>query len=98
MTAYAIDVTHPCDQSDGPTAVHLAKQLNYPSLIVEDLTDRATIGLIKYGTALRAPWERGRIEAYQELLDAVAYLLVAEEYGLAERASALALALRRRIS
>lgn len=94
---YAIDVTHPCDQVDGPTAVLLARQRNYPAIIVEDLTDRATIGLCKYGTALRAPWERGRIEAYQELLDAVAYLLVAEEYDLAEQVCTLALALRHRI-
>lgn len=94
---YAIDQTLPCDQTTGPTVVELAKRHQYPALIVEDLMDRATIGFCKYGTVLRAPWRRGSIEAYQELLDAVAYLLVAGDFDLAGQVCTLALALRHRI-
>lgn len=72
--------TTPCDTGTGPTAAELASELpGISPAILADLRAREAIGVDRYGGPLRRPWAPAAVEAYQELLDCVAYLLVAPE-------------------
>jgi len=77
-TPAATRATVPCDQLTGPTALQLALDEGLPPQVLADLAARAQLGRGRYGTVLRAPWAQGLDEALPELLDAVAYLLVAQ--------------------
>ncbi len=66
--------TAPCD-SPGVPVTRLAEDLRLPSRVVAGLKERAAVGREIYGTELCSPWEPGTREAWQEILDAIAYLL-----------------------
>lgn len=66
--------TAPCDAS-GPTVEYLADCLALPFQIRRAMQIRSENGVKVYGTELRAPWKPGTREAWQEILDALAYLI-----------------------
>ena len=70
--------TSPCDAT-GPSAVELAEAKRLPHRVVSAMRARAQVGREKYGTELRSPWRPGTREAWQEILDAIGYLLVTED-------------------
>jgi hypothetical protein len=74
LRAVTLGPTAPCDAT-GPTAVELAETFKLPRQVVRAMALRAEAGRETYGTELRAPWQPGTREAWQELLDGLGYLL-----------------------
>lgn len=70
----ATATTEPCSNTTGTPVTQLAG-LMFPRRIAEAIAARAELGRQKYGTELRAPWTPGTREAWQEILDGLAYLL-----------------------
>jgi len=69
----ATAATHPCSATGTP--VTKLAELMLPRRVAEGIAERAAVGQAKYGAELCAPWPPGTREAWQELLDGLAYLL-----------------------
>jgi hypothetical protein len=66
--------TEPCDATGAPVT-DVARELRLPSRVIAGLDERAAVGREAYGVSLCRPWPPGTREAWQEILDAIAYLL-----------------------
>jgi hypothetical protein len=75
LRAVTLGATAPCDAT-GPTVLELADMLRLPRQVIRGMELRAEAGPQAYdGAELRAPWPPGTREAWQELLDALGYLI-----------------------
>ena len=67
--------TEPCD-AEGPDVLAVASELRLPRHVIEAMVIRADAGRLKYkGRGLARPWPPGTVNAWEELLDALGYLL-----------------------
>lgn len=69
----ATAATHPCSATGMPVT-RLAEMM-LPRRVAEGIAERAAVGQAKYGAELCASWPPATREAWQEILDALAYLL-----------------------
>jgi hypothetical protein len=74
LRAVSLGPTAPCDAT-GPTVIEIAEMLKLPRQVVRGMALRAEAGLKTYNTELRVPWKPGTREAWQEILDGLAYLV-----------------------
>jgi len=67
--------TQPCD-AEGPDVLAVARELRLPRHVIEAMVIRADAGRLKYeGRGLARPWPPGTVNAWEELLDGIGYLL-----------------------
>jgi len=88
--------TVPCDVADGPTVLDLydaTPRCGLYSELRRDMAARQALGVERHGALLRYPWQPAQVEAYQEALDLIAYLLVAPGEARATRLLGYALLL-----
>lgn len=74
LRAVTLGTTAPCDAT-GPTSGELADLFKLPRQVRRGIELRAEAGQATYETKLRAPWKPATREAWQEILDGLAYLL-----------------------
>lgn len=76
MSSVTTAETQPCSTPSGSgSSVTRLAELMFPQRVAAGIAERGQLGQARYGTELCAPWEPGTREAWQELLDALAYLL-----------------------